>query len=139
MPSHPVVGIGAVIVDGDRVLLVKRRNPPMQGRWSLPGGRVELGETLHDAAVREVAEETGLDVRVGPLIDVVDRIHRDAAGAVEYHYVLADYVCWPVDDRDPVAATDAEEVLWATLDELAALGIAKDTLRIIRRGLAIQP
>jgi ADP-ribose pyrophosphatase YjhB (NUDIX family) len=137
MTARPVVGVGGVLVDGPRVLLVKRRNPPLQGQWSLPGGRVELGETLVEAVRREMFEECGLRVEVGPLVEVLDRIHRDPAGVVEYHYVLADYVCSAEDPGAAVAGSDAEEVCWASPDELLSLGVTKDTIRVILRGLVL--
>lgn len=137
MTTQPVVGVGAIIVDRGRVLLVKRRNPPLQGRWSLPGGRVELGETLVEAVRREVAEECGLDVEVGALVDVVDRIHHDAAGVVEHHFVLADYVCRSRAPGAAVAGSDAADVCWAGLDELPTLGVAAATIDVIRRGVEL--
>src|SRR5512140_3693988 len=89
-----MVGVGAVIVDdGGRVLLVQRGQPPLLGEWSLPGGAVEVGETLAAAIQREVFEETGLVVAVGPIVEVLDRMHADVDGRVEYHYVLVDYLC----------------------------------------------
>jgi mutator protein MutT len=116
-PERPIVGVGAVIVDGQSVLLVKRAHPPLQGEWSLPGGAVEVGETLHEAVVREVREETGLEVAVGRLVDVVDRVHRTPDGRVEYHFVVVDYLCTPVGG---VLAhdSDAAEVCWAAADDL---------------------
>ena len=86
-PTRPIVGDGAVVLDGDRVLLVKRGNEPLKGEWSLPGGAVEIGETLETALVREIREETGLDVDVGPMVDVLDRLRYDPDGRVKYHYV----------------------------------------------------
>ena len=95
-PDRPFVGVGAVIVDGDQVVLIKRRYEPLAGQWSLPGGRLELGETLESGLRREMLEETGLDVEVGPVVDVFDRILLDTERRVRYHYVLIDYLCRPV-------------------------------------------
>ena len=95
-PERPIVGVGAVIVRGEQVLIVRRRYEPLAGRWSLPGGTLELGETLEAGLAREMQEETGLDVEVGPVIEVFDRILLDEARRVRYHFVLVDYLCWPV-------------------------------------------
>src|SRR5438128_12402839 len=92
-PERPIVGVGAVVLDGDRVLLVKRAHEPLKGEWSLPGGVVELGETLADALMREVLEETGVPIEIGEVVEVLDRVQRAADGRVEYHFVLVDYVC----------------------------------------------
>ena len=95
-PDRPYVGVGAVIVQDGEVLIVKRKYDPLAGQWSLPGGGVELGETLEESIVREMLEETGLRIEVGPVIEVFDRITRDDKGDVQYHFVLVDYLCWPV-------------------------------------------
>jgi ADP-ribose pyrophosphatase YjhB (NUDIX family) len=95
-PGQPIVGVGAVIIQGGRVVLVKRRFEPLAGQWSLPGGRLELGETLEAGLAREMLEETGLEVEVGPVVDVFDRILLDPERKVRYHYVLIDYLCRPV-------------------------------------------
>jgi len=95
-PERPIVGVGAVIVRGGEVLIVRRRYEPLAGRWSLPGGTLELGETLEAGVAREMQEETGLDVAVGPVIEVFDRILLDDERRVRYHFVLVDYLCWPV-------------------------------------------
>lgn len=95
-PGQPIVGVGAVIIDNGRVVLVKRRFEPLAGQWSLPGGRLELGETLEAGLAREMLEETGLEVEVGPVVDVFDRILLDPERKVRYHYVLIDYLCRPV-------------------------------------------
>ena len=92
-PSQPVVGVGGVVLCGDEVLVVQRGAEPSKGLWSIPGGAVEVGESLAEACAREVAEETGLQVRVGPMVEVIERILRDDRGRVEYHYVLIDFVC----------------------------------------------
>ena len=101
-PDRPFVGVGAVIVDSGRVLVVKRKYEPLAGQWSIPGGAVELGETLEACVAREMREETGLDVAVGPVIEVFDRITRDEQGGVRYHFVLWtisagrwEASCWP--------------------------------------------
>jgi len=92
-PDRPVLGVGAVVLVEGRIVLVKRAHEPLKGEWNLPGGGVELGETLEQACAREVFEETGLVVTVGPVIEVFDRIMRDDRGAVRYHFVLVDYLC----------------------------------------------
>lgn len=136
-PERPIVAVGAVVVDGDRVLLVKRANAPLKGEWSLPGGAVEIGETLEGALVREAREETGLDVEVGPVVEVLDRIVRDAAGRVEYHYVIIDYLCRPLSGI-AVSGSDADDVRWAGENELPRLHLTPRVISVIEkaRGLA---
>ena len=95
-PGQPIVGVGAVIIHGGKVVIVKRRFEPLAGQWSLPGGRLELGETLESGLAREMLEETGLEVEVGPVVDVFDRILLDPERKVRYHYVLIDYLCRPI-------------------------------------------
>jgi 8-oxo-dGTP diphosphatase len=109
-PAAPLVGVGAVIVDNRRVLLVKRGTEPARGRWSIPGGLIELGESLSQAVVREVREETGLHVEPIELVEILDRIHRDG-DRVRYHYVIADYLCRVVGGT-LLAASDADAVRW---------------------------
>jgi len=130
---RPVVGVGGVVIDADRVLLIKRAHEPLKGQWSLPGGRVELGETLEQAVAREVREETGLDVQVGPIVEVLDRIMRDADGRVDYHFVLVDFVCRP-SGGILCGASDADAAEWVPLDALASYGIAAVTAAVIRKG-----
>ena len=130
-PSRPVVGVGVVIWRGDNVLMVRRGRSPGEGRWSLPGGGQEIGETVFEAARREVREETALDVEVLGLVDVVNSIRRDGDGRVEYHYTLVDVLAeWRAGEAKPL--DDAAEVLWVGLDELARLDLWSETERIIR-------
>jgi 8-oxo-dGTP diphosphatase len=134
-PKLPLVGVGAIIVDGDRVLLVKRAHPPIQGQWSIPGGVLEVGEMVREAAIREAREETGLIVEPGELLGVYDRILRDPEKRVQYHYVLIDFLCHATGGHLQ-AATDAAEVRWFTREELPALNLAEDTQDVIRKGFA---
>ena len=131
-PERPIVGVGAVILDGGRVLLVRRGHEPLKGEWSVPGGAVEIGETLASACAREVREETGLDVDVGPIVDVFDRIRRDADGRTRFHYVLIDFLCRPIGGT-LACATDAVEAAWASAGELRAYGVQPTTIAVIEK------
>lgn len=131
-PERPVIGVGAIVMDGDRVLLIKRAHEPLKGQWSLPGGGVEVGETLEQATAREVREETGLDVEVGPIVDVIDRIARDTSGGVEHHFVLVDFVCRP-SGGTLCCASDADAAEWVAVDALARYGVAEVTVAVIRK------
>jgi mutator protein MutT len=136
-PDRPFVGVGAVIVDDrGRVLLVKRRFEPLAGQWSLPGGGVDVGETLEACVIREMREETGLDVEVGPVIEVFDRIMHDAEGRVQYHYVLVDYVCRPVGGT-LVAASDVADVAWVEASALAGFSLTDKATAVIGQGIAL--
>ena len=130
------MGVGAVILDGDRVLLVKRGHAPLKGEWSLPGGMVELGETLEAALVREVLEETGLDVAVGPLVEVFDRVERAPDGGVAYHFVIVDYACF-VRAGEVHHGTDAEDARWVPVAELAAYRVTEKATTVIGRALEL--
>jgi 8-oxo-dGTP diphosphatase len=132
-PEHPLVGVGAIIIDEKRVVLVKRAHPPIQGQWSIPGGVLEVGEFVRDAALREAREETGLIVEPGDLLGVYDRILRNDEQRVQYHYVLVDFLCRPV-GGELRAASDAAEVRWFTREELPELKLAEDTFDVIRKG-----
>jgi 8-oxo-dGTP diphosphatase len=133
-PEHPIVGVGAVVIDNGRVLLVRRATEPQAGQWSLPGGRVELGETLTAAVARELQEETGLEIDVGPSVEVLDRILRDANGRVQYHYVLVDFLC-AVRDGAPRAGSDVSEVALADPADLARYRLASDTQAVIEKAI----
>lgn len=130
-PEQPLVGVGAVVWRDERVLLIRRGKPPRQDEWSLPGGRQELGETVAEAARREVREETGLDVAVQDVIAVVDLIERDDDGRVRFHYTLIDVLAdWRAGEAQ--AGDDAAAVAWASLDELPRYTLWSETERIIR-------
>ena len=134
-PELPLVGVGAVIIENARVLLVKRAHPPLVAQWSIPGGVLEVGEMVREAAIREVREETGLIVEAGDLLGVYDRVLRNAEQRVQYHYVLIDFLCRPA-GGELQAADDATEVRWCTCEELPVLRLAEDTLDVIRKGFA---
>ena len=132
-PDTPLVGVGAVIVEDGRVLLVKRGHPPLEGEWSIPGGVLELGETLREAAAREAREETCLTVETGDLLGVYDRVLRDDTHRTLYHYVLVDFLCRRA-SGEAQAAGDAAEVRWYTPAEVRNLKLAEDTAEVIRLG-----
>ena len=134
-PDQPVVGVGGVVLRGHDVLLVKRAYPPRAGEWSLPGGRLELGESLVDGVRREVREETGLEVEVGPLVEVFDRVHRDADGRVRYHFVIADYLCHPIGGA-LAAGDDAAAARWVPRGEVALLGVNAHAIAVIEKAFA---
>ena len=134
-PEVPLVGVGAIIIEDARVVLVKRLHPPLQAEWSIPGGVLEVGELVREAAIREAREETGLTVEPGELLGVYDRILRNAEKRVQYHYVLIDFLCRRV-AGDLAAASDAAEVRWFTRGELSALKLAEDTIDVIQKGFA---
>ena len=135
-PERPIVGVGAVIVDEGKVLLVKRKYEPLKGQWSLPGGMVEIGETLETALTREMLEETGLRVDVGPVIEVFDRIMRDEERRVRYHFVLIDYLCWPA-DGSLQAGSDVEAAIWADPTMLGEYALTEKAMSVIERGLTL--
>jgi ADP-ribose pyrophosphatase YjhB (NUDIX family) len=132
-PDSPLVGVGAIIIENGRVLLVKRGHPPLAGEWSIPGGVLELGETLRDAAVREAREETCLTVEPAELLGVYDRVLRDDYGRTLYHYVLIDFLCRRI-GGEARAADDADEVCWFTREEAGTLALPEDTAEVIRVG-----
>lgn len=129
-PGQPRVGVGAVVIHEGRVVLIRRGKEPLRGRWVIPGGTVEPGETLHEALVREVREETGLTVRPREVVLVFDRIHKEA-GEVRYHYVIIDYACDYVSGA-PAAGTDAEAVALVRPEDLPAYDVPEQALRLIQ-------
>jgi ADP-ribose pyrophosphatase YjhB (NUDIX family) len=134
-PATPLVGVGAIVVQNARVLLVRRGTEPLKGHWTLPGGMLEVGEALAAGVVREVREETGLDVEPIELIELLDRIHREH-GRVRYHDVIADYLC-RVTGGELRAASDAAAVRWVERSEWnshSALVLDPITVRVIEKG-----
>ena len=134
-PEAPLVGVGAVVVDQGRVLLVRRGREPLKGQWSLPGGMLELGESLEAGVIREIREETGLTVEPLQLVELLDRIHRDGE-RIRFHYIIADYLCRVV-RGELKAASDADSVRWVERSEWnshSALKLDPITVRVIEAG-----
>ena len=136
-PDYPRVGVGAVILHEDKVLLVRRGKSPSVGKWSLPGGLVELGETTTEAIAREILEECGIKIRVVDVAGVITRVVKDDADRVRYHYVLVDYLAYP-DSLDVVAGSDAEEARWFAIEGVANLDTTQGLLDMIRRAEALR-
>jgi 8-oxo-dGTP diphosphatase len=144
-PQQPLVGVGAVIVEDGRVLLIKRGKAPLLGEWSIPGGMLELGETLRQGVEREALEETGLVVRATDLLGVFDRIVPDPVVSdpvkpneqkcMLYHYVLIDFLCQRI-SGDVIAAGDAADARWFTPQEVAKISLPEDTRNIVQLGFA---
>lgn len=131
-PNQPVVGVGAIIIRNGKILLEKRKGEPGRGKWSVPGGLVELGEAVEDAVIREVKEETGLDVAEPQLIDVVDNIVRDENGEIKYHFVIIDYFL-RLKGGEPKAADDAEELKWISLNDVEKFDLTKTFRAFLQR------
>jgi ADP-ribose pyrophosphatase len=132
-PDRPIVGVGAVIVRDGRAVIVCRGGEPLAGEWSVPGGVVELGETLRQAAEREALEETGLVVRAGEVLEVFDSIVPDAAGKTQYHFVLIDFLCEHV-SGELRAGGDAADVRWIAETDLPALALRASIEAVLRKG-----
>lgn len=118
------------------MLIVKRAHEPRRGEWSIPGGTVEIGESLVEAVRRELGEETGLEVEVGPMIEIFDRIHRDDDGRVRYHFVIVDFLC-RAPEGEAIAGSDAEAVAWIEADQLDDYRVNPHAAAVIRKGLAV--
>jgi 8-oxo-dGTP diphosphatase len=132
-PEAPIVGVGAVVIDGTKVLLVRRGREPLKGEWSLPGGALELGETLQQGVVREVLEETGLIVVPAGIVEVLDRITQDpATGQIRYHYVLVDFVC-RVTGGSLLWGSDADEAQWVERKQLQEFRLSPVTTAVIEK------
>jgi 8-oxo-dGTP diphosphatase len=133
-PELPLVGVGAVIVQDNRVLLIRRGQAPLLGEWSLPGGVLECGETLRVATIREAQEETGLTVEAVEMLGIYERIIRADDNRVRYHYVLIDFLCRAV-GGDLHAGSDAADVRWFAREELDSFALPRDTREVIEKGL----
>lgn len=132
-PKRPIVGVGAIVLGPEGVLLIQRGKPPRAGSWSLPGGAQEVGETVFDAARREIQEETGLAVDVHGIVDVVDSITKDADGIVEYHYTLIDVFATASPRMNAIAGGDAAAVVWTQVDDLSRFSLWSETERVIHK------
>ena len=132
-PETPLVGMGAVILEQGRVVLVKRKFPPLAGEWSIPGGRLKIGETQREGVVREAREETGLTVDPVELLGVYDRLLRDEAGRILYHYVLIDFLCRRL-TGELQASGDADDARWFSPEEIEKVSLVADTAQVIRLG-----
>jgi ADP-ribose pyrophosphatase YjhB (NUDIX family) len=140
-PDRPVVGVGGVLIHRDRVLLVKRNAEPLRGEWSIPGGALELSETLAEGVARELKEETGICVRVGELIELFDRIWIDGrpgkgAAQPQFHYVIADYLCEYL-SGEPTPGSDAADVAYASEEELSKFHLTPTATRVLRKAFAM--
>ena len=130
-PDRPIVGVGVVVWHGERVLLVRRGKPPRVGQWSLPGGAQRLGETVAEAARREVKEEAGLEIVLGDVVTTADLIERDRQGRVRYHYALIDFVAEAA-SPELRPGSDASDARWFGLAEIETLGLWSETVRVIK-------
>lgn len=146
-PERPIVGIGGVVIDGDRALLIRRGNEPLIGQWSIPGGTLELGETLAEGTVRELKEETGLEVRVLHMIEAFDRINfghgadetwttMEERSRPRFHFVIVDYLCERI-SGSAVAGGDVTDVAWASESELEKFALTPTATRVIRKAFAM--
>ena len=144
-PEQPLVGVGGVVIDNERALLIRRGGPPMEGQWSIPGGMLELGETLTQGVARELAEETGLEVDVLDIIEVLERIFPGLPGAdgtpgdvtrPQYHFVIIDYLC-EARGGTLCAGSDAKEFAWARENELAKFDLTVAATRVLRKAFAM--
>lgn len=138
-PDRPVVGVGGVVVENGRALLIRRGSEPLRGQWSIPGGALELGESLQQGVARELLEETGLVVRVLDLIEVFDRVYHDEPGstsAPKYHFVIVDYLCERISGQ-PRAASDVTDVAYAREDELEKYQLTETATRVLKTAFAM--
>jgi ADP-ribose pyrophosphatase YjhB (NUDIX family) len=136
-PTHPIVGVAGIVLDGDRVLLVKRGREPLKGIWSLPGGGLELGETLREGVQRELREEVGLNVRVLEMVEVLERITPGEQGRTAYHYVLIDFLC-ESDGGVPRADDDVDEVAWVDRGRIGEYETTEGAPAVIEKAFVLR-
>jgi len=136
-PAQPIVGVGAVVLEDDAVLLVRRGKEPLKGVWSIPGGALELGERLIDGIRREVREEAGLEIEVGEIVEVFERVARDNQGKVRYHYVLVDYLCRAIGGT-LAANDDADEARWVRRSDVTAFDVTQGTPAVIEKAFRMR-
>lgn len=135
-PDHPMVAVSSIILNENRVLLIKRGEDPGKGKWSIPGGRVELGETLFEAARREVFEECSIEVEIESVFNTTERIIKDEEGRVKYHFIMVDVLA-KYSGGEPEAQSDAEECRWVSAEEMTRFDITSTELHdILMRALA---
>jgi 8-oxo-dGTP diphosphatase len=135
-PERPLVGVGGVVIADGRALLIRRGGPPLEGEWSIPGGMLELGETFEEGVRRELAEETGLQVRIVEFIEVFERIFSGVDGRTRYHFVILDYLC-AVESGEAKAASDVTDVAWAREEELEGYSLTPTATRVIKRAFQL--
>lgn len=135
-PETPIPAVGAVIVHQGKVLLVKRGKEPSRGYWSIPGGVIELGEKAREAIKREVKEECGIEIEVGPVLEVVDSIHRDEEGKLRFHYVIVDFLAFPK-ELGVCPSSDVEEVCWFSPEELREIPLPPGTEELLQRAISL--
>lgn len=135
-PDYPLVGVGGVVISNGRVLLVRRGAPPLEGEWSIPGGLLEVGETLIAGVRRELLEETAVEVRVVELIEVFERINLDVSGKARHHFVVLDYLCEPL-SGEASAGSDVTDVAWATPEDFEKYSLSEAVTRLITRAFAM--
>ena len=131
-PERPMVGVGGVVIRDQRALLIRRGSAPLEGEWSIPGGMLEIGETILDGVQRELLEETAIEVKVLDLIEVFERLTRDEAGKLKYHFVILDYLCEAV-RGEARAGSDVTDVAWARAEELDAYSLTTTATRVIQK------
>lgn len=136
-PERPIIGVGGLMFENDSVLLVKRGKEPGKGMWSIPGGAVKVGETLAEGLAREMSEEVNLDVAIGPLVEVVERIFPDESGRTLYHYIILDFLCFPSPGL-PKPGSDAAAAQYVPREQWPEYGLSGSVIRVIEKALGIK-